>query len=80
MNSSLFTADRITHFKIVAVSLMAAIAVVAIGISARITESSFGTAQVQLDRVVVIAGKPTIYSVNDLVSMDPVKASHAIIK
>jgi hypothetical protein len=66
MNSSLSTANHITHLKIVAVSLMAAIAVVAIGISARITNSSFGTAQVQLDRVVVSAGKPTSYTANNL--------------
>ena len=34
-NSSIFTANGITHFKIIAVSLMASIAVVAIGINAR---------------------------------------------
>ena len=37
MNSSLRTADRFTHFRIVAVSLVAAIAVVTVAVSARAT-------------------------------------------
>ena len=40
MNSSLWSADRITHLKIVAVALMAAVAVVGIGIGARGGNSS----------------------------------------
>jgi len=34
-NSSFFTADRATHLKIVVVSLLASIAVMAVGIAAR---------------------------------------------
>ena len=34
-NSSLFTADRTTHLKIVVVSLLASIAVMVVGIAAR---------------------------------------------
>ena len=34
-NSSFFTADRTTHLKIVVVSLLASIAVLAVGIAAR---------------------------------------------
>ena len=34
-NSSFFTADRTTHLKIVVVSLLASIAVMAVGIAAR---------------------------------------------
>jgi hypothetical protein len=34
-NSSLLTADRVTHLKIVAVALLASIAVMVIGIAAR---------------------------------------------
>jgi len=34
-NSSLITADRVTHLKIVAVALLASIAVMVIGIAAR---------------------------------------------
>ena len=37
MNHSLVTADRTTHLKIVAVSLVAAIAVIVVGITARVT-------------------------------------------
>ena len=66
MNSSLRTADRVTHLKIAAVSLMAAIAVVAVGIGVKITDSNFGIAQVHLDRAVVSAGKPTSYTANNV--------------
>lgn len=38
MNSSIRFADRTVHFKIVAVSLMAAILVVVIGISAQVAQ------------------------------------------
>ena len=40
MNHSLVTADRTTHLKIVAVSLVAAIAVILVGITARIISSA----------------------------------------
>ena len=39
MNHSLVTADRTTHLKIVAVSLVAAIAVILVGITARIADT-----------------------------------------
>ena len=39
MNHSLVTADRTTHLKIVAVSLIAAIAVILVGVTARITDT-----------------------------------------
>ena len=39
MNHSLVTADRTTHLKIVAVSLVAAIAVILVGITARVTDT-----------------------------------------
>lgn len=39
MNYSLITADRATHLKIVVLSLLAAIAVVAVGVSSRATAS-----------------------------------------
>ena len=39
MNHSLVTADRTTHLKIVAVSLVAAIAVILVGITARVTDN-----------------------------------------
>ena len=40
MNHSLVTADRTTHLKIVAVSLVAAIAVILVGVTARVTDNS----------------------------------------
>ena len=45
MNSSLTTADRTTHLKIVVVSLIAALVVLAVGISAHATALRFGAAR-----------------------------------
>jgi hypothetical protein len=56
MSHSLIGADRATHLKIVAVSLVAAIAVVAVGITARVAD---GGAAAQ---AVVKAGKPSTYT------------------
>jgi hypothetical protein len=56
MNSSLWSAGRNTHLKIVAVSLMASLIVVVIGINAR-TDSG-------ANQVVLKAGTPTIYTDN----------------
>ena len=42
MNSSLFTADRTTHLKVVIVSLIASIAVVAVAVTAHTTRESTG--------------------------------------
>jgi hypothetical protein len=56
-NSSIFTADRMTHLKIVVVSLIASIAVLAVGISARMG-SDPTTLQASTAPVVVKAGKP----------------------
>ena len=58
-NSTLYTADRSTHLKIVVVALVAGIAVTALGISARTSSDQSQTAQV------VKAGKPiTVTSSN----------------
>jgi hypothetical protein len=57
MNHSLVTADRTTHLKIVAVSLVAAIAVILVGITARISDT--GTAaKLEAHGPVLKAGKP----------------------
>jgi ABC-type proline/glycine betaine transport system permease subunit len=53
-NSSLFTADRATHLKIVVVSLLCATLVAGIGIAARVTDTS----NVRMEASVVKAGKP----------------------
>lgn len=44
MNSSIYSADRITHLRVVAVALIISIAIVGFGISARL--SSVGAMQV----------------------------------
>jgi len=59
MNHSLVTADRSTHLKIVAVSLVAAIAVILVGVTARISDSSTtASANLQAHGPVIKAGKP----------------------
>ena len=57
MNHSLVTADRTTHLKIVAVSLVAAIAVILVGVTARVTDNG-ASASLQAHGPVVKAGKP----------------------
>jgi hypothetical protein len=60
MHSSIRSADPMTHTKIVVVSLLAAIVVVAVGINAR----SFG---VNVDAPVVSkGGKPVNFSTKDI--------------
>jgi hypothetical protein len=63
MNSSLTTADRTTHLKVVVVALVAAILVVAGGIAARVTAMDTEIARVRTQGVVVVkAGTPTAYT------------------
>lgn len=60
MHSSIRSADATTHIKIVVVSLLAAVVVVAVGINAR----SFG---VNIDAPVVSkGGKPVNFSTKDI--------------
>ena len=47
-NPSIFTADRMTHLKIVAVSLICAAIVAGIGIAARVTDGTM-TSKARLD-------------------------------
>jgi hypothetical protein len=56
MNHSLYGADRATHLKIVVVSLLCAILVVAVGTFARVSSIDLGTA------ALVKAGQPTSVS------------------
>jgi hypothetical protein len=58
MSHSLIGADRTTHLKIVAVALAGAIAVILVGITARVTDSGIAGAQ----NAVVKAGKPAAYT------------------
>jgi hypothetical protein len=56
MNHSLYNADRTTHLKIVVISLLCAIMVVAVGTFARVSSLDLGTA------ALVKAGQPTSVS------------------
>lgn len=58
MNHSLVTADRTTHLKIVAVSLVAAIAVIMVGVTARVADSG-ASSSLQAHGPVLKAGKPS---------------------
>ena len=58
MNHSLVTADRTTHLKIVAVSLVAAIAVILVGVTARVSDTG-ASANLQAHGPIVKAVKPT---------------------
>ena len=61
MNSSLYTADRTTHLKIVVVGLIAAVLIAIIGISAR--ELNLGTDIMAAQTPSVIkAGGPVVFT------------------
>ena len=64
MNHSIITADRTTHLKIVAVSLVAAIAVIMVGITARVTDRG-ASANLQAHGPVLKAGKPSAVTVRE---------------
>jgi len=61
-NASLRTADQTTHLKIVVLSLIASVAVMVVGISARAVPDDTATARVQTSGPVVKAGKPIAFS------------------
>ena len=65
MNHSLVTADRTTHLKIVAVSLIAAIAVILVGVTARISDTGSTSAKVETQGPVLKAGKPATITARD---------------
>jgi hypothetical protein len=59
MSHSLIDANRATHLKILCVALIGAIAVVTVGITARVTDNATATAQV------IKAGKPATFTARD---------------
>ena len=63
MNSSLLSADRTTHLKIVVIALVSAIVVVIVGINARPTDTA--TAAAQTRSMIVKAGQPTTFATQD---------------
>ena len=64
-NSTIFTADRTTHVKIVVVSLVASIAILVVGITARNTTAADTTARIQTAGPAVKAGKPIAITHSD---------------
>ena len=62
MNHSLVTADRTTHLKIVVVALIAAIVVVAGGITAHVASVETASVRTGIEGGVVKAGKPATYT------------------
>ena len=67
-NYTLNTADRLTHLKIVVVSLIAGIAVVGVGIAARPTLPDMST-QLEARAPVLKATKPVIWTQADGVTV-----------
>ena len=63
-NFSMFTADRMTHLKIVVVSLVCATLVAGIGVAARVTDSSVA-GNGQMEATVLKVGKPVTASTGD---------------
>ena len=63
-NSSLLTADRNTHLKIVVIALACATLIACIGIASRVTDT-YATAEGQFESGVIKAGKPVTASTAD---------------
>jgi hypothetical protein len=65
MNHSLLSADRNTHMKIVAVALVAAIGVVAAGITAHLAGIGIASARIDANLPVLRASKAVVYTRSD---------------
>ena len=66
MNSSLWSANRATHIKIVVVSMVAVAVIVGVGINARTDDSSSAVAMTKVNGPVLKATKPAIITANDI--------------
>jgi hypothetical protein len=64
-NSTIFAADRTTHVKIVAIALVASVAVLLVGMTARTTPTTDTNARIQVAGPAVKAGKPVAVSHSD---------------
>jgi hypothetical protein len=62
-NTSMFTADRMTHLKIVVVGLICATLVAGIGIAARVSDSTASNGR--LEATVIRAGAPVQAATTD---------------
>ncbi len=65
MNTSLFTADRGTHVKIVVIAMVAALGVATIAVNARISDPGASLVVRGRATLVVKAGEPIRYSIRD---------------
>lgn len=65
-NSSLFSADRATHIKIVALSLVASIAIIMVAVAARTPAPDALTARIQAGGPVVKASKTIAVTSGDV--------------
>ena len=61
-NFSMFTADRMTHLKVVAVALVCATLVADLGVAARVAD---GATDGRLEATVIKAGKPVTASTSE---------------
>jgi hypothetical protein len=61
-NFSMFTADRMTHLKVVAVALVCATLVAGLGVAARVAD---GSPDGRLEATVIKAGKPVTASTSE---------------
>ena len=62
-NFSMFTADRMTHLKVVAMALVCATLVAGLGVAAHVTDASQGDGR--LEATVIKAGKPVTASTSE---------------
>ena len=65
MNSSLWTADRATHLKVVVMAVVATAIVIAVGLHARTSDTGAVTARIETNGPALKAGKPTQISMRD---------------
>ena len=63
-NTTIFTADRTTHLKIVVISLIASIAVIGVGIAARTVDTD-ANSRIQTAGAPLKAGKPMAITRSD---------------
>lgn len=63
-NTSLRTADRLTHVKIVGVAVVAAVAVIGVGLAASRNVVDMST-QLEARAPVLKPGKPILWSINE---------------
>ncbi len=68
MNTTMFTADRVTHLKIVVVALIAATVVAGIGVTARVTDFNSAT-ELHASGPALKAGKTMSTAVRDGVTV-----------